>query len=115
MTEWTYQPLWDAISHYDYPDGFEFGIGEDDDQVFDQAWAFMLTHNMPVVHFPGFVDPDKLEEACAILCRSRLPDEKASTEAVMAHVIHGDREAIFVDRAHAHIAAMMFGGEVLAG
>ena len=113
-SEWSYMPLWDTISHYDYPEDFEFGIGDDDDDVFDQAWAFMLTHNMPVVVFPGYVDPEKLEEASAILTRSRLWPESASYTDAMTEVQHGEKEAIFADRRHAHVAAMMFGGTVLS-
>ncbi len=115
-SDWSYMSLWDAISHFEYPDDFEFGNGDNDDVVFDQAWAFMLTHTMPVVHFPGFVDLEALESASAILVRSRMPAvnvNPVNTEEALTRLVEADREAIFARAQDAHVAAMMFGGTVM--
>ncbi len=73
MSHWSYLPLDDASSYYSYPDDFEFGSGDDDDTVFDLAWADMLTGKCRAVRFKGWMDSDKLEDAGAILSRSLMP------------------------------------------
>ncbi len=115
-SKWSYMPLWDAVSYFEYPEYFGFGIGDDDDAVFDQAWAFMLSHNMPVVVFPGDVDSDDLERASAILLRAPLPEEVSQSippAVALSRIVLANREAIFPDNRHADVAAMMFGGTVL--
>lgn len=110
MSHWSYLPLDDASSYYSYPDDFEFGSGDDDDTVFDLAWADMLTRKCRPVRFKGWMDPDKLEDAGAILSRSLMP---TLVEGLPGQIAFGDSEAIFPDWATAQRAATGFSGKLL--
>ncbi len=76
----------------------------------------MLTHNMPVVFFTGYVDNDELERLGAIIHRAQIPEARYEGENIEMHMLHlleNDNEAIFPTKSSAYIAAMMFGGTVV--
>lgn len=117
MTDFGYAPLNEPSSFYDFPDDFEFGCGENDDEVFEQAWNTMKSWGFVPVQFEGSVDPDVLERAGAVLSRLEVPDQEQyrgmDPQLALRDLYNLDVQAIFQTNADAHVAAMMFGGWVI--
>ncbi len=117
MTDYGYVPLNEPFSFYEFPDDFEFGCGENDDEVFEQSWDAMVAKGFVPVQFEGSVDPDVLERAGAVLSRLEVPDPERyrdmDQQLALRDLYNLDVQAIFQTNADAHVAAMMFGGWVI--
>lgn len=124
MTDWCYVPMDWATDWDDYPDGFEFGLGDGDDAIFEEAWAAMLKSGLRAVSFERYLDSFVTDcPSGAMLLRqpahcfkkllsSEMPPEIKLKVAVDVATNAGC-EIMFADHACATVAAMMFSGRVM--
>jgi len=113
MTGWLYNHGERIVDHYDFPDDFEFGAGENDDELFDKAWNALISQGWQRVRFPRMIDSELLNDRGAALMRS-MPVDKSELEGLTLPqafnaLMDLPMEAIFKDHHKATLAAIEFG------